>query len=90
MSSSPANINDLDQVEPWFVVKVAALALAIHVAFGCESYGPYAVIVVFGCWRLATSCSKESRSSFPWKRVGWRALAVVGLLVVSFLLGAIR
>ena len=90
MSSSPANTNDLDQVEPWFVVKVAVLALAIHVAFGCESYGPYAVIVFFGCWRLAASGAKESRSSFPWKLVGWRALAAVGLLVVSFLLGAIR
>jgi hypothetical protein len=90
MSASPANTNDLDQVEPRFVVKVAALALAIHLAFGPWAYGPYAVIVFFSCWRLSASGSKESRSSFPWKRVGWRALAAVGLLVVSFLLGAIR
>jgi hypothetical protein len=34
MSASPANTNDRHGVEPWFVVKVAVLALAIHVAFG--------------------------------------------------------
>jgi len=34
MSESSANTNDLDQVEPRFVAKVAVLALAIHLAFG--------------------------------------------------------
>ena len=32
MSSSPANTNALDEVEPWFVVEVAVLALGIHLA----------------------------------------------------------
>ena len=90
MNATPANTNDLDQVEPRFVVKVAVLAIAIHLAFGPETYGPYAVIVSFGCWRLSASSSKEERPSFPWKFVGWRVLAAVVLLVVSFLVGATR
>jgi hypothetical protein len=64
MSSSPANTNDLDEVEPRFVVKVVVLALAIHLAFGPWTYGPYAVIVFFGCWRLSASGSKESAPLF--------------------------
>jgi hypothetical protein len=90
MSSSHANTNDLDQVEPRFVVKVGALALAIHLEFGPWTYGPYAVIVFFGCWRLAASSLKEGRSLFPWKSVGWRLLAAVALLAISFVLGATR
>jgi hypothetical protein len=56
----PSDITD-DQVsvDPTFVVQVAVLALIIHVAFGCESYGPYAVIVFFGIWRLAVSGSQS-------------------------------
>jgi hypothetical protein len=52
-----------------------------------RTYGPYAVIVFFGCWRLAARRSKESRREFSWKSVGWRVLAALALLVVSFLLG---
>lgn len=107
MSDSPTNTNDRDEVEPWFVVKVAVLALAIHVAFGCETYGPYAVTIFFGCWRLAASASegssdsqKRRHSGAPslrkwsapswWRHVGWRVLAAVVLLAVSFLVGATR
>ena len=32
MSDSPAGTKDRDEVEPWFVVKVAVLALGIHLA----------------------------------------------------------
>jgi hypothetical protein len=107
MSASPANTNDRDEVEPWFVVKVAVLALAIHVAFDCETYGPYAVAIFFGCWRLAASVSEENSDSQKrrhsgapslrkwsaapwWRHVGWRVLAAVILLAVSFVLGATR
>ncbi len=114
MNTPPTNTNDLDldQLEPWFVAKVAVLALAIYVAFGCENYGPFAVIVFFGCWRLAVSRSEEGRVADPsdsqkrrhsgapslrkwsapswWKHVGWRVLAAVLLLAVSFVMGATR
>ena len=55
LDSTPANTNDRDEVAPWFVAKVAVLALAIHLAFGQWTYGPHAVIVFFGCLRLASS-----------------------------------
>ena len=66
MNATPSNTNDLDQVEPRFVAKVALLVLAIHIVFGCETYGPYAVIVLFGCWRTGrctTACPLLSSKS---------------------------
>jgi hypothetical protein len=87
MSDARADSDEQDAVEPRFVLKVVVLALAIYAAFGPWTYGPYAVIVFFGCWRLAARRSKESRREFSWKSVGWRVLAALALLVVSFLLG---
>jgi hypothetical protein len=78
MSSSPANTNALDEVEPWFVVKVAVLALAIHQADSQKR-------------RHSGAPSLRKWSAPPWwGHVGWRVLAAVILLAVSFVLGATR
>jgi hypothetical protein len=45
------------KADPTFAAQVAILSLVIYVAFGCAPYGPYAVIVFFGVWRLAVSRS---------------------------------
>jgi hypothetical protein len=69
-------------VEPRFVLRTALVALAIYTLFGPETFGPWAVILGFGCWRLSVSDSK----SVAW--VGQKLLAALLLFGVAFWLGA--
>jgi hypothetical protein len=69
-------------VEPSFVLRTALVALAIYTLFGPETFGPWAVILGFGCWRLSVSDSK----SVAW--VGQKLLAALLLFGVAFWLGA--
>jgi hypothetical protein len=98
MSNSPANTNDCDEVEPRFVATVALVALAIHLTCGPWTYGPYAVIVFFGCWRRAVSGSgkgsdsqKRRHSGAPnlrkWSASSWWKHVKWRLLVAVVLLG---
>ncbi len=45
MNTSPANTNTRDEVDPWFVVKVAVSAVAVNYLLG-----PLVVIVFCAGW----------------------------------------
>ena len=45
MNTSPANTNTRDEVDPWFVVKVAVSAVAVNYLLG-----PVVVIVFCAGW----------------------------------------
>ena len=45
MNTSPANTNAGEEVDPWFVVKVAVAAIAVNYVFG-----PIVVIVFCAGW----------------------------------------